>query len=305
MVLPFRLFFTTFWLILLTCSEQVFALQFQRYHTQEEINATLREWALKFPETAHFEILGQSQQGREIGLLTLSRSSGAETQAIYLNATHHGNEKAATEALLALANHLIQARNEPGIDRLLRRYKILVHPLVNPDGHANNTRGDAQGHDPNRDYAGPQKPDKDAFQLPETRLVRELMRRENVVASAAFHSGLEAILWPWCHTPESSQHDAVFKGIGELVARSMGLTKARQSFYDYKTDGEFIDYAYMKYGTYALTLEVATEASPPAEQLALTVQRSITGTMTFLNSIDKALERRDSGLSGEAQAVLW
>ncbi len=305
---PFGLAFFTLLLVSLMHTQALLALQFQRYHSQEEIATYLRDLAQRYPDLARFEVIGRSQQGRDIGLLTLTKSKQLDTPAIYLNATHHGNEKASTEALLAFVHHMSERQSDPNISRLLGRYRFLIQPLVNPDGHALNTRGDANGVDPNRDYAGPQKPEKDAFQLPETRVVRELLRKENIVASAAFHSGLEAILWPWCHTPESSQHDAVFRGIGELVARSMGVQRAKQSFYDYKTEGEFIDYAYMKYGIYALTLEVATEASPPPEQLTATVQRSIVGTMTFLNSIDKALERRDTTATGsgtEAQAVLW
>jgi predicted deacylase len=290
----------------LTHAQNLWALQFHRYHSQQEINVYLRDVAQKFPELARYEVLGRSRQGREIGLLTLTKARNPEAPAIYLNATHHGNEKASTEALLALTHHLSEKQNEPAISRLLARYRFLIHPLVNPDGHALHTRGDANGIDPNRDYAGPQKPEKEAFQLPETRLVRDLLRRENVVASATYHSGLEAILWPWCHTPQSSQHDSVFRGVGELVARSMGVQRAKQSYYDYKTDGEFIDYAYMKHGIYALTLEVSTDATPPADQLTATVERAITGSLTFLQSIDQVLEKSDRVLAGgEAQAVLW
>jgi hypothetical protein len=69
----------------------------------------------------------------------------------------------------------------------------------------------------------------------------------------------------------------------------MGMPKYTQSFHDYQTDGEFIDFAYMKFGIYALTLEVSQEATPPADQLRTVVRRAVTGSMAFLKAVDRAL----------------
>lgn len=279
---------STFLSVLLLAAEAA-ALDFNRYHSQDEIAAYLRSQAEDYPDIARFEVLGKSQQGREIAIITVSKNWSADTPAIYFNGTHHGNERASTEAVLGFIEKLVENRNQPAIDRLLKRYRIILQPLVNPDGHALNLRTDSQGIDPNRDYATPTRADKDAFQLVETRLVKQLMEREKIVASAAFHSGLEAVLWPWCHTPASSQHDPLFRALAEKVARKMQLSRARQSFYDYKTDGEFIDFAYMRFGAYALTLEVSHEAAPAPRKLSAVVHRSAMGSLTFLNAVDEIL----------------
>lgn len=271
----------------------LWALEFQRYHSQDEIASYLREQAQQHPDLVRFQVIGRSRQGREIAVLTISKNFASDTPAMYFNGTHHGNEKISTEAVLGLIKHLIQHRDQADTDRLLRRYKFLLHPLVNPDGHALNLRSDARGVDPNRDYPTPNQPESEAFQIVETRLVRDLLGRENVIASAAFHSGLEAVLWPWCHSPASSRDDPVFKTIGEAVARSMNVPKFTQSYFDYQTEGEFIDYAYMRFGIYALTIEVATEPTPKEEQLESLVQRSVLGSLSFANAIDQ-LPLKDS-----------
>ncbi|MCX6130593.1 MAG: M14 family metallopeptidase [Proteobacteria bacterium] len=264
-----------------------FALQFQRYHRQDEIGGYLRAQAQEHPDMVRFVTLGRSLQGREIAYLAVSRNWSPDAPAIYFNGTHHGNEKASTEAVLGLIDFLVLMRDRSDVDQLLRRYRIILQPLVNPDGHAANVRTDSQGIDPNRDYATPTRLESEAFRLVETRLVRRLLENERIVASAAFHSGLEAVLWPWAHTPSLSQHDVAFRTLGESVARSMGVVKYSQSFNDYQADGEFIDYAYMKFGIYAITMEVAQEATPPSDRLEQLVQRAVTGSLVFLKAMDR------------------
>ncbi|RYZ56568.1 MAG: hypothetical protein EOP07_12330 [Proteobacteria bacterium] len=294
-------------LVVLWLTPTAWALDFNRYHDQDEIAAYLRTEALNNPELVKFDILGKSQQGREVAVVTISKNISSEAPAVYFNGTHHGNERASTETVLGLIDFLVREQNTPAVDRLLRRYRIILQPMVNPDGHALNLRTDSRGIDPNRDYATPNKPEKDAFQIVETRLVRDLMLKEKVVASAAFHSGLEAVLWPWCHTPTLSQHDPIFRTLAGTVAKTMDLNRTSQSYYDYQTDGEYIDFAYMRHGTYALTFEVATEATPAANRLDSVVKRAVRGSLAFLRSVDQVLstpEPRSPALSGEIQASL-
>lgn len=297
-----QVFFVLVWF-----APAAFGIEFTRYHDQEEIAAYLRAEAQANPELVRFEILGKSQQGREISIVTITKAASPDAPAIYFNGTHHGNERASTEAVLALVDHLVRSQNQPAVDKILRRYRILLQPLVNPDGHALNLRTDSKGIDPNRDYATPNKSDREAFQLVETRLVRDLLAREKVVASAAFHSGLEAVLWPWCHTPALSQHDPVFRSLAASAAKTMQVNRTSQSFYDYQTDGEFIDFAYMRHGIYALTFEVAHEATPTSSKLQATVKRTVDGSLSFMQAVDDVLSNPQVSqpvLTGDSQASL-
>ncbi len=283
-----------------------FGIEFNRYHDQEEIAVYLRQEAAARPELVKFEVLGKSHQGREIAMVTLTKASSPEAPALYFNGTHHGNERASTEAVLALIDHLIKNQNQVAIDKILRRYRILLQPLVNPDGHALNLRTDSKGIDPNRDYASPNKADKDAFQIVETRIVRDLLQREKVIASAAFHSGLEAVLWPWCHSPQQSQHDPVFRALAAAASKPMQVNRTTQSFYDYQTEGEYIDFAYMRHGVYALTFEVSHEAAPAANKLQATVRRTVQGSLSFIRAVDDLMNnpQTPSPVLSETQASL-
>ena len=95
-----------------------------------------------------------------------------------------------------------------------------------------------------------------------------------------------------------------FYTIAKLVARAMSLDQYRQSFSDYPSQGEFIDYAYMSHGTLAMTLEVSRSPSPPASELAGVVKKSVAGIMTFMLSVQDldrgvlALSRNNSTSKG-------
>jgi predicted deacylase len=272
--------------MLIALSSLSFGLTFDRYHSQTFISQYLRQVAKTYPEIAQFRRLGKSQEGREIALLVLSQDPHQDKPAIYLNGTHHGNEKASTEATLGMIHYLVTKRHDLTIRHLLQRYAIFIQPLVNPDGHARNSRFDARGRDPNRDYAHPERPADDAFNLVETRLVRQLLRQHRFIGSAAYHSGVEAVLWPWCYSRQPSADHQVFRSLGRIIAEAMAIPQYTQSYYDYHTEGEFIDYAYMQHGTYAMTFEVSEALNPRLSDLSRIVNRAIRGTLAFMSSLN-------------------
>lgn len=268
-------------------SAEAWALSFERYHSQDEINAYMRDLARTYPTLVRQHQLGYSERGREINYVVLSKHDPAGLPAIYLNGTHHGNEKASTEAVLALIDFLVAKRNDPDVGSILGTYALYVQPLVNPDGHAENTRGDAYGRDPNRDYADFEHPTEESFRSQPIRLVKELVDKVRFRAAAAFHAGMEGVLWPWGYTANRSNDYDLFYTLSKITAQAMRMTKYTQSFLDYPTKGEFIDYVYNTHGTLALTVEVSGEGTPPASMLDQVVKRSIAGSMAFLLSVQE------------------
>lgn len=261
------------------------SLTFQGYHSQEEIRSFLVRLTTENSQLIRFQTLGYSDAGRPIDLVTLTSGDRESLPAIYINGTHHGDEKSSTEATLGLLDYLVQHRDDSIVRDLLSSYTIYIQPLVNPDGHAINTRFDANGLDPNRDYAVPGHTEEDAFKTPIVRIVRTLMDRVKFRAALALHSGMEGVLWAWGHSATRPPDADQFFTIARLMAKTMGIEQFRQSFDDYPSQGEFIDYAYMAHGTLALTLEVSQAPTPPPKELDGVVRRATLGMMTFLLAV--------------------
>jgi hypothetical protein len=122
--------------------------------------------------------------------------------------------------------------------------------------------------------------------------VKNLMDQIKPRAAAAYHSGIEEVLWSWCYTDQPTPDADLLTTITKTTAEAMGFDRYMQSYFDYETDGEFIDYAYMKYHTTALTFEVSEIKTPPASDLADIVANSIKGALAFAT----AIQNTDLGL---------
>jgi predicted deacylase len=258
--------------------EKIHAYSVGRYHEVAEINDWMQELARKNPKLLTHEVVGQSRLGRDIAILTLGRGD----RKVYLNATHHGNEPAATEALLGVTAFLVTQSNRTDIRQLLASTTIVIQPLVNPDGHAARTRGDSTGLDLNRDYWSPANPEQARFAAVETRLVRQLMVRHKFHVAASWHAGMEGILWPWGWTQEAPSQFQMFRDLSRAMAHAMGLATFKQSWSDYPTTGEFTDWAWARHKTAALTVEVSSEAAPHPSELSGLIRASINGTLKLL-----------------------
>jgi hypothetical protein len=281
-------------------SSSLFAIDFTKYHSQDEIGQYLRGVATSYPELAHFYVLGKSDEGREVAYLTMT--SGADSlPGIFFNGTHHGNEWSSTEALLGLVEYFVQHRNDAEVAGLLSKYVFYFQPLVNPDGHFHRTREDANGADPNRDYEYPNAPTGSQFKTKIISLMKKLIDSHHFRAAAAYHSGIEEVIWPWCYTSAPTEQKDLFYTFAKGAASAMGFSRYMQSYYDYPTDGEFIDYMFMTQGTFALTYEVSDDFTPAASQLKAIVARSVKGAMAFIN----AVAAHDAGhLSVESSASI-
>jgi len=276
--------------IALTLSSLAFAsdITFDRYHTQDEINQYMAIEAQKHPGLVTKVQLGTSAQGREISYVIIAKGNPENMNTLYFNGTHHGDEWSSTESILGLIDYLIENADTPKISSLLKSYAIYIQPLVNPDGHQVQTREDSSGNDLNRDYSYPGRDDGDSFKQVETQLVKKLVDQIKPRAAGAYHSGIEEVLWPWCFTPNQAPSSAVLSSVGKTTAQAMGMDRYLQSYNDYETEGEFIDYAYIKYKTIALTYEVSEVKTPAESELQGIVDRSIKGAIAQIDAVEMA-----------------
>ena len=262
------------------------SISFAGYHSQQEVAAYLQAVASALPAIAQYKVLGQSTQGRDLPYLFINATCQATPPTIFANGTHHGDEQSSTEAALAIPDYLLRrSTTDATVRTLLATYAFYVLPLVNPDGRALNSRGNADGLDINRDYSYPGRSDADSFKTVEARLVKSLQEGVGFHAAIAYHSGAQEVVWPWCYTDDATADDSFFTAAGQKAARAMNFGIYQQSYDDYPTQGEYIDYAYWRSNTLAATFEVSTVKSPSAALLAGVVDGACRGALAWVQAV--------------------
>jgi hypothetical protein len=277
-------------------------VSFLAYHNQSQIVAYLQALASAFPAIATYKVLGQSGQGRDLPYLIINATCQASPPAIFTNGAHHGDEPASAEAALAIPDYLLRtSTTEASVRTLMGTYAFYVMPLVNPDGFALDTRENAAGLDINRDYSYPGRSDADSFTTVEAKLVKSLQDSVAFRAAIAYHSGAQEVLWPWCYTADATVDGAFFTAAGKKTAQAMDFAIYQQSYDDYPTQGEYIDYAYWKSHTFAATFEVSTIKAPSPASLVGVVGGASKGTVAWVQAVDDHANGRLHGLSVTAE----
>ena len=113
-------------------------LRFDRYYTYEQVGEALRALHAAYPQLTTLEVVGKSEEGREIWAMTVNNpKTGAalDKPGVYADGNIHGNEIQAGEVCLALLNRLLTGygQNEQ-ITKLVDRNAYYVIPSVNVDG---------------------------------------------------------------------------------------------------------------------------------------------------------------------------
>ena len=82
-------------------------------------------------------VFGTSYQGREISGVEIARNvDGADGRPVFFTmGLHHAREWPSAEAAMELAQMLVQEQATTRIGALLRRERIVILPVVNPDGY--------------------------------------------------------------------------------------------------------------------------------------------------------------------------
>jgi hypothetical protein len=94
-------------------------------------------------------VMGQSVQGRNITAMVIGKGS----RNIIIDVCH-ANEKAGAFACLRIVELLVEFYRSDALwqSRLLNDWRVIVIPVLNPDGFVANTRENANGKDLNRQY---------------------------------------------------------------------------------------------------------------------------------------------------------
>ena len=146
-------------------------IDWKHYHTNDEINFFLKQWAERHPDIVQLYEVGKSFGGVPIWQLTLTnRKTGRDTDkpAAFFEGGRHSGEITATESAFYLAWYLItNYGKDSAVTRLLDRKAIYVKPVVNPDGSemyrltAQANRSTVRPHDTDRDGLLDEDPGED------------------------------------------------------------------------------------------------------------------------------------------------
>ena len=93
------------------------------------------------------EQIGASSEGRSINLLTM----GSGKKKIFMWSQMHGDEPTATMGILDLLSYFRSYRSAQEVDKILAETKLLILPMLNPDGAERFQRRSVHGIDINRD----------------------------------------------------------------------------------------------------------------------------------------------------------
>lgn len=261
-------------------------ISFTAYHNEDQIITYLKAVAAAVPTLAQYKVLGQSGQGRDVPYLVINATCQTNPPAIFANGAHHGDEPPSAESVLSIPDYLLRkSTTDTAIQSLLATYAFYVLPVVNPDGLALNTRTNANGADINRDYSYSERSDANSFKTVEAQLIKSLQESVGFHSAIAYHSGAQEVVWPWCYTSDATTDDSFFAAAGPQASHAMGFTVAQQSYDDYPTQGEYIDYAYWKSGTLAATFEVSTDKTPSTASLANVVANAWKGTLAWVQAV--------------------
>ncbi len=106
------------------------------YRTYEDVQSELKSLARHHDGLVRKVVFGRSFQGREISGLEIARDVGADDgrPVLFVMALHHAREWPSLEAAMELARLLVAQRDDARVARLLARVRVVVLPLVNPDG---------------------------------------------------------------------------------------------------------------------------------------------------------------------------
>jgi hypothetical protein len=136
-------------------------------------------------------------------------------------------------------------------------------------------------------YCGPEP-----FSEPELQAIRDLMAENQFVAGISYHSYSELVLWPYGYIDGGVAPDVdALSGLGTAIGNSIpgvygGHYTPQPSWALYPASGVTDDWAYGMHGTFAYTVELATEFIPPASQVYQIVEDNLEGALILLNRIN-------------------
>ena len=141
-------------------------LRFDRYYNYEDVVEALKLLHSAYPQLTKLDLVGKSEEGREIYALTINNPKTGESLSkpgVYVDGNIHGNEIQAGEVCLYFANMLLtKYSNNDKITKVVDKNAYYILPVVNVDGRAH-FFNDAQTPSSGRSVRVPKDDDRDGL----------------------------------------------------------------------------------------------------------------------------------------------
>lgn len=292
--------------------------------------------------------VGRSVEGRELLALKIARPApgdadddGDDRLGILVTGAQHAREWAAASAALWIAHQLVERDGiDPDVTALLDRYRIVVVPVVNPDGYRytwttdrlwrKNRRDNGDGShgvDLNRNWdaawggpGGPADTTSDnyrgaaPFSEPETGAISDyVLERPMIGLHLDLHAFGEVALHPFAFTPAPPPDAEALEAAAADAAAAMTAVHGVAFRYGamntalYPASGVGIDWSYTARGAYGYLFELRDRGQYgfllPLDQLVPVAEEAWAGLVALAASPDRphlALAADDRLVAGAA-----
>ena len=268
------------------------------YRDLADYDSEMQAIAAAHPTLARLWTIGTSIEGRAIHALEMASpvtSEDGRPEAAFFG-LHHAREWPSGEMVMNLATDLAQKYGaDARVTKLLKKNRIWLVPVVNPDGFVysrtvnalwrKNRRNNGNGTfgvDNNRNYAfqwgGPGSSNSKGdetyrgsarFSEPETAAVRDLFLGRHIMTALSNHTYSSLNLFPWAYTTTNTPESATFTAMGNAIAAINGYTSGQTADILYLASGDTDDWVYGTLGGFMFTFEHGCcEFHPPFAQVA-------------------------------------
>lgn len=209
-----------------------------------------RQWEsrLRARLPIHEQVIGHSVQGRPLRMLTFGNPHAK--RVLLVIGRQHPPETTGSEALMGFVDQL--SSSTPLASRFREDMFVVLVPVLNPDGVVEgHWRGNADGKDLNRDWG--------TFTEPETRAVRDALRRElddggrSLAFAIDFHSTWQDIFYTVSEDPSRAPGGVLRRWMDSMYARYPGRIHEKANA---ATGTVFKNWVFKHYHAPAVTYEV-------------------------------------------------
>jgi hypothetical protein len=284
------------------------------FRTYDQLKSAMYDLQAKYPDLVEVQDLGDTSEkvagiaDRDILALVLTSKAGDAKKPTSMHVGGiHAREIANPEMLMTFATQLLDGYGRDAESTmLLDERRVVLVPLLNPDGHAVVEKGytgdrggnlmqrkstvggnPAVGVDLNRNYewhwGGPgasSSPRSETYRgpsagsEPETKAIQDYLKREKPDVFIDWHSYSKLNMFPWGDTREKTKDHEAFKAIAEKFTTWNGYSPM-QSIQLYPTTGTTDDHAYGVEGVPAFAIETGSSFHQSDAEYAKTLRENL------------------------------